>query len=99
MYGYGPLRFLAFSVVGFLLILLITYFLWAYMGITRNGHLVVSTDFSQALFYGASLTTTLGFSELVPETVFGRVYAILLAFTGIGWFGLFTAILVRRVIR
>jgi uncharacterized protein YjbI with pentapeptide repeats len=99
LYGYRPVRFLAYSLGFFSIISLPLHVYWDQMGFHETGVLLERGDLSQTLFYTASLITTLGFANIIPSTIFGRVYAIALALTGIAWIGVFTALLVRRVIR
>lgn len=99
LYGYRPIRFLALSLIFFGIISLPLYGLWDQMGFYQSGVLVARGGLGKTLFYTASLITTLGFSNLVPSTILGRAYAIALALMGIAWSGVFTALIVRRVIR
>jgi hypothetical protein len=98
-YGYGPLRFFLFSLVIFTLIALFGERIWSAMGMFRNGVAITAVTFVDALYYCMLLMTTLGFSDLVPTSFIGKGYVIFCAVFGISWAGLFTAILVRRVIR
>jgi hypothetical protein len=66
---------------------------------TRNGIEVTHVSFSDALYYCMLLTTTLGFSDLIPTNEPGKAFAVACALFGISWIGLFTAVLVRRLIR
>jgi hypothetical protein len=98
-YGYGPARFLISSGAFFCLVGIVARNTWAQFGMTRDGSSIVVTDYSQALYYSMQLATTLGFSDLRPTTGLGWSFSIGCALLGIAWAGLFTSILVRRVIR
>ena len=98
-YGYGPFRFLCFSGLIFLVIAWLGEIIWNSMGIVKAGIAITSVNFSDSLYYSMLLMTTLGFSDLLPASTFGKFYAIFCALFGISWMALFTAILIRRVIR
>ena len=98
-YGYGPARFLFVSAVLFALLGAVAFAAWAQFGMVRNGLSVPATRYGEALYYCMLLSTTLGFSDLMPSTPCGRAFAIFCAMFGIAWAGLFTSILVRRIIR
>jgi hypothetical protein len=98
-YGYGPLRFLLVSGAVFALLGLIAFVFWPHFGMTRAGDQIADIGYGAALYYCMQLVTTLGFSSLMPESALGRAFAIACAVIGIAWAGVFTSILVRRVIR
>jgi voltage-gated potassium channel len=98
-YGYGPARFLLLSGVFFLLIAFLGQFLWSGMGMMHGGAAVTAASFLDSLYYCMLLITTLGFSDLIPTTQIGKTFAVGCALFGLSWVGLFTAILVKRVIR
>ena len=98
-YGYGPVRFFLLSLLGFMFIALFGEWLWSAMGMIRNGTEIAHVTFADALYYCMLLTTTLGFSDLMPTSVLGKAFAVACALFGISWMGLFTAVLVRRLIR
>jgi hypothetical protein len=56
-------------------------------------------SFTDALYNLLLLMTTLGADGVVPTTGIGKLFVIGSALFGMSWFSLFTAILVRRVIR
>jgi hypothetical protein len=98
-YGYGPLRFLLISSVLFITMPSLGQHLWDAMGMMRASTPIPSVTLSDALYYCMLLVTTLGFSDLVPTTQIGKMFAVGCALFGISWMALFTAILVKRVIR
>ena len=65
----------------------------------RNGAQIDDVTYGDALYYCMLLTTTLGFSDLNPASAWGKVFAVACALFGISWMGLFTAVLVRRLMR
>jgi ion channel/pentapeptide repeat protein len=98
-YGYGPIRFLLISLFVFLCLSVIVQKYWSQIGFTENGSFVTKASFVDAAYYTLLLTSSLGLSNILPSSPLGKVLALVLAFTGITWVGLFTAILVRRLIR
>jgi Ion channel/Pentapeptide repeats (9 copies) len=98
-YGYGPARFFLLSVVVFILLATIAQSFWIQMGVKQNGSEVVVSSFVDTVYYCMLLITSLGFSDLVPTTLFGKALAVFYALFGISWMALFTAILIKRIIR
>ena len=98
-YGYGPFRFLCASGLIFLAIGWLAHLFWNLMGIVKEGAIIPNASMSDSLYYSMLLMTTLGFSDLLPASTFGKFYVIFCAIFGISWMALFTAILVKRVIR
>jgi ion channel/pentapeptide repeat protein len=98
-YGYGPMRFFLLSLLVFMLIAVVGERLWGNMGMMRSGVEVTNVTFADALYYCMLLMTTLGFSDLVPTSETGKAFTVVCALFGISWTGLFTAVLVRRLIR
>jgi hypothetical protein len=98
-YGYGPLRFILASAGAFCLVGIVAQKSWPALAIRHDDTPIPIVGFSQALYYCMQLATTLGFSDLRPNTAYGWSFSIGCALLGITWAGLFTAILVRRVIR
>ena len=98
-YGYGPLRFLLLGSILFITMAFLGQYLWDDMGIMRANTPISSVTLPDALYYCMLLVTTLGFSDLVPTAQTGKVFAVGCALFGISWMALFTAILVKRVIR
>ena len=68
------------------------------MGVAKAGMQIPSVSYLDLLYYSMLLMTSLGFSDLLPDTPIGKSFAIGYALFGIAWMALFTAILVRRVI-
>jgi hypothetical protein len=98
-YGYGPLRFLCISGAIFALVAWLAQMFWSSMGVAKSGVAISTVTFIDSLYYSMLLMTTLGFSDLLPANTAGKLYAIFCALFGISWIALFTAILVKRVIR
>jgi hypothetical protein len=98
-YGYAPIRFLIISLIIFTILVIPVHIWWSELGFQRGGQPIPQEGFGLTLFYCASIFTTLGFSDLIPFTGLGRAVSTVIAFAGIGWSGLFTAILVRKVLR
>jgi hypothetical protein len=98
-YGYSPVRFMGLSALLFLLISWFTKTYWTCMGVSRAGTPIEQVSYLDSLYYSMLLVTTLGFSDLMPSTNSGKLFAIFCAVFGISWMALFTAILIRRVIR
>jgi hypothetical protein len=98
-YGYSPLRFLLLGSLLFIGMASLGQYLWHDMGIMRANTPIANVTFLDALYYCMLLVTTLGFSDLVPTAQIGKGFAVACALFGISWMALFTAILVKRVIR
>jgi hypothetical protein len=98
-YGYGPLRFFLLSLLAFACVALSAQQLWRYMGIQRDNVSISEVTTVESLYYCVGLITSLGFFEFVPTTLLGKAFAIFCALFGISWLAIFTAILVRRVLR
>ena len=97
-FGYKPLRFIVFTIFIFTLFSFINMnVLPGYL--THHGELVREISFSDSIFYTYSMMTTLGFSTIVPDTGYAKVIAVSEALLGIGWLGIFTALLVKRFIK
>jgi hypothetical protein len=98
-YGYSPLRFLVWSFAGLVLLSMMLHLGWDCLGLTRGGSPLIKGDFIQSLFYTGNIVTTLGFTDIIPTSNVGRLFSLALALVGIAWAGLFTTILIRRVLR
>lgn len=64
-----------------------------------NGETIDEIDFSDAVFFTYSMMTALGFSSIIPVTGFSKIFAVFQALVGIGWLGIFTSLLVKRVLK
>jgi hypothetical protein len=93
-YGHGPLRFIFVSSVTFVAIGFVGKWLWPHMGLSD-----AEISLGESLYYSMLLMTTIGFTNAFPATTLGKLFAVGCALFGISWFGIFTAILVKRVIR
>lgn len=60
---------------------------------------VETISFFDGLYNFLLLMTTLGIGERTPTTALGKGYVVLSALLGVVWFSVFTAILIRRIIR
>jgi hypothetical protein len=98
-YGYGPLRFFMLSLVAFVCVALVGKVLWGYMGIQHGDTVITEVSVIESLYYCMSLITSLGFFELIPTTLVGKAFAVFCTLFGVSWLAVFTAILVRRVLR
>lgn len=69
------------------------------MGMQRDNTPIPDVTTVESLYYSVGLITSLGFFDIVPTTLLGKAFAIFCALFGISWLAVFTAILVRRVLR
>lgn len=99
LYGYSPWRFLMFGVILFVLLCAPVFLGWGNFGFENHSKNLVQDGVVQSGFYVASIFTTLGFADLLPGLSFGKVFSIVVAFMGIIWTALFSAILVKRFLR
>lgn len=93
-YGHGPIRFMFLSLLVFMFVALLTQRVWPQMGFSS-----LDVSFVDSVYYSMLLMTAMGFADMFPSTLFGKMFAVGCALFGISWLGLFTAILVKRVIR
>ncbi len=97
-YGYSPVRFLLTTLFLFLIISTLNYFVIG--GHVRvNNEIMSHASFVDVMFYTFSVLTVLGFSSIVPESDFAKILTVLQALLAVGWLGIFTSILVKRVMR
>lgn len=94
-YGYSPLRFILFTFLIFNIIALISNFIFI-TDISKNSHFYWYVD---GLFFTVSMMTGVGFSLYQPSGVVSKLWSVGLAWLGVGWVGVFTAILVKRFLR
>jgi len=97
-FGYRPVRFMICTVIAFLFISLLNW-VFVYESFLVNGHLVSNITLIDSIFYTFSMMTVLGFSFIVPVAATAKLLAVLLALLGVGWMGIFTALLVKRFLR
>lgn len=97
-FGYKPFRFILSTFVVFTALSLINMkILPGYL--RHHGEVIHDMTLSDSIFYTYSMLTTLGFSTTVPDTGYAKVIAVSEALLGIGWLGIFTALLVKRFIK
>jgi ion channel len=97
-FGYRPSRFiittlLTFSIISFVNMAVLPG------SLKQDGAVIKSITVPDAIFYTYSMLTALGFSTIVPDTGLAKLIAVSEALVGIGWLGLFTSLLVKRLIR
>jgi hypothetical protein len=97
-FGYRPLRFFLTTIVLFLAISLVNYWLIG-DAILINGVKPNEVSFVDATFYTFSILTVLGFSSITPATDYAKLVTVLEALSAIGWLGCFTSVLVKRFLR
>lgn len=97
-FGYRPIRFAATTLILFLFIALLN---WLVLpgSLLINDRRNIEFSFVDSIFYSVSMLTGLGFSFITPVTSFAKLLAVAEAFLGIGWLGIYTALLVKRFIR
>jgi uncharacterized protein YjbI with pentapeptide repeats len=97
-FGYKPLRFALVTLVLFSGITLVNK---AFLdgSLSVDGTVVRHMTWPDAIFYSYSILTVLGFSTITPTSDCAKILAVSEALVGIGWLGLFTSILVKRVLK
>ena len=100
-YGYGnrPLRFTITSAVVLLACTSLIHMLWPMLGMYCNGALIERGNFWDSLYYTVVVTTTLGFGDVVPTLIGGRMLTSVLSILGIVWFSLLAALVIKKVVR
>lgn len=97
-FGYKPFRFIISTILLFIFISIVnTFFLTSQIEMSGDKTYVMSM-FDQ-IFFAFSMLTSLGFSEALPITKFAKALAMFEVLFGIGWFALFTSILIKRVLK
>ena len=56
------------------------------------------TSFIDALWWSFSTTSTVGYGDIVPITVLGKLFGILLMLIGVAIFAIYTALFARAII-
>ncbi len=97
-FGYSPTRFIAFTLVMFCVISTLNMHIFA-GAMTYANETLHTIDMWNAIYYSFSVLTVLGFSSIVPDLWYAKVVTVLEALFGVGWLGLFTSVLVKRIIR
>jgi Pentapeptide repeats (9 copies)/Ion channel len=97
-FGYRPLRFFAITVVMFLAVSLLNY--WVIGDAVKiDGHPVTQASLVDTIFYSFSILTVLGFSTITPASESAKLLTVIEALIAIGWLGIFTSVLVKRFLR
>ena len=55
-------------------------------------------EFFDVLWWSFSTTSTVGYGDIVPVTVLGKIIGILLMLIGVALFGIYTALFARTII-
>lgn len=97
-FGYRPFNFFATTLLLFMIVSLINYY---YIGsdVKIDGNLTSNASFVDVVFYTFSILTVLGFSSIVPATDCAKVLTVFEALVSIGWLGIFSSVLVKRLLR
>lgn len=113
-FGYRPWRFLFWTLVLFIAVSCLNYFLIGDAikvdDFSTNPALTSSelqeevgktthASFVDTVFYTFSILTVLGFSSVTPMSDFAKILSVMEALASIGWLGIFTAVLVKRFLR
>ena len=98
-FGYSLLRFVITSVILLLVFSFITHNSWSFLGLHVNGVDIKSGSFLDSVYYTVVVTTTLGFGDIVPTTMCGRVVTSLLSIAGLIWFSLLASVIIKKVVR
>lgn len=97
-YGYSPVRYAGATMIFFSAASLLTMRVMDGKLIV-GGQIASNISLYDSLFYTYSMMTALGFSSVIPATPDAKLYAIFLALSGIAWLGVFTSLLVKRVLK
>ena len=98
-YGHRSLRFFLLSALGLFIVAGVIHIFWPAWGLLINAQLVPRGSYLTSIYYTTVVTTTLGFGDITPTTEMGRLVAIVLSISGVVWFSLLAAVLVKRFIR
>lgn len=98
-YGHKPLRFVLVSIVGILVVSAVVHSFWSQLGLGYNGDTIEKGSYLTSVYYTTVVTTTLGFGDVVPTQNLGRIVAIILSVSGVIWFSLLAAVLIKRIVR
>lgn len=96
-FGYRPGRFFIVTILLFLAVSTLNYFLIG-DSISVNGERA-DASVVDTIFYSFSILTVLGFSSVLPIDPHAKILSVLEALMSIGWLGMFTSILVKRFLR
>jgi hypothetical protein len=97
-FGYRPLRFFTVTVVLFLAVSLLNYWVIG-DAVQIDGTRVDHASLVDTIFYTFSILTVLGFSSIIPTSECAKLLTVIEALTAIGWLGIFTSVLVKRFLR
>lgn len=102
-FGYRPLRFFMVTIMLFLAVSGLNYFLIGdaikVADATATAGASAHASFIDAIFYSFSVLTVLGFSTVTPLSGGAKILTVVEALASIGWLGIFTAVLVKRFLR
>ena len=56
------------------------------------------SSFSDALWFSFSTATTVGYGDITPQSLIGRVLGVLLMLIGVALFGVYTSLFARAII-
>ena len=97
-FGYKPVRFFMVTLCLFLAVSCLNYVLIG-ESVSVGGQHTTHMSFVDSIYYSFSILTVLGFSSIVPNTAFAKLLTVCEALAAIGWLGIFTSIVVKRVLR
>lgn len=112
-FGYRPVRFFIWTLALFLAVSYMNYLLIGdAMQVTGTTNTSIASgigegmrggpphaSFVDSVFYTFSVLTVLGFSSVTPWSGGAKILTVLEALASIGWLGIFTAVLVKRLLR
>jgi hypothetical protein len=97
-FGYRPMRFFCATMVLFLAVSCMNY--WLIGNAVEIGNVrAYYASFVDVVFYTFSIMTVLGFSSIIPVTDGAKILTVFETLAVIGWLGMFTSILVKRFLR
>lgn len=97
-FGYKPLRFVLTTILLFTAVSCFNKYALS-SALLVDGAKLTHLGWSDAVFYTYSTMTVLGFSTILPATSAAKLLAVTEALMGVGWLGIFTALLVKRFVR
>lgn len=99
-YGHRPIRFIGVSIIAMMIASALVHYYWPYLGLVyNNSEALDQGSYLSSIYYTTVVTTTLGFGDITPTTVWGRVVAIILPILGVIWLSLLAAVIIKRIIR
>lgn len=98
-FGYRPIRFFVWTLVLFLSVSCLNYFLIGDAIQVAGAQQTAHATLIDSIFYSFSVLTVLGFSTVTPSSDGAKLLTVIEALASIGWLGIFTAVLVKRFMR